>query len=515
MISFRRFLPVISAFSFVLPVAADTITGKVVDTNGIGVANVNIDAFEQSTGDPVTLMNDGTDANGCFTTTIPAGVYLIRFLPPPPPTTTHLVLDVPSVVVVGTKNMGTLVLPPGVSLGGHVQRSGGFPVPGVNIDLIDLVAKKQLVIQCDFTDSSGDFLIAVPANAIELRLDATPVPFPVLASTALQLSPTGNTTLPPITLQPGFDLSGTVEDENGDPVKDADIDVFDSTTSQEQYTPGDNTDDNGDFSVVVAAGTYDVEVCPDQGDLLVAEAVGPISVSSNTSVGLIVLEPGAVLSGTVRNSGGQPLANVDIDVDLAGTATSVVTCNDNTNGSGFYSVIVPFTTIDVRFTPNFSLPYGTAFSQNVVITGNRTLNATLPNCPFPTNYGTGLAGTGGIVPHITTSGGAPSVENEDFQIECQDARGGSLAILVLSLSPASIPALGGTILVNIGAGQHINVTTMTSGTPGAPGAGSFSFAFPSLAGAAGFAAYAQFGVRDPNAVRGWAMSEGLEMHFCN
>jgi len=497
-----------------LPAAADTITGQVVDSNGNGVVGVDIDAKNLGGGGDPTLFNDGTDLNGFFTTTIPAGVYRITFIPPPPPTTTHLVFEIEPVVVVGTTNMGTISLPPGVSLAGHVEETNGFPVGGANIDVIDETAGDALVLTNDFTDAFGNFIVAVPAGPIELRIDATPVFSAILASTAIQLSPSGNTTLPTITLEPGFVLTGTVEDPNGDPVEDADLDVFDSA-HEKLFTPGDSTDCSGEFSLVVPSGLFDLEVCPDPGDLLVATGVFGIAVSSDLDLGLFQLAPGAVLSGTVRNASGQPVAGVDIDVERSATLAEVVVCSDSTDAAGQYAVIVPFTTIDVMFTPDFSQALGSASVKNVLITGARTLNATLPNCPFATNYGAGLAGTGGTVPHITTSGGAPSVANPDWRIEMQNGRGGAFAILILSTGSAALPFRGGTILVNISVGQHFNQFVTLSGTPGAAGAGSYTFDPGPLTGASGFTGFAQFAVQDPGAVQGWAMSEGLQMTFCN
>ena len=56
-------------------VRADFITGRVVDVNGNGVGGVDIDVKNLGSGGDPTLFNDGTDPNGFFTTTIPAGEY--------------------------------------------------------------------------------------------------------------------------------------------------------------------------------------------------------------------------------------------------------------------------------------------------------------------------------------------------------------------------------------------------------------------------------------------------------
>ena len=81
---------------------AEVISGRVVDSLGNGVAGVNIDVLNFGSGGDPDVFNDGTDANGFFTTTVSeAGIFHVYFKPPPPPTTTHLVLEEPDVVVVG------------------------------------------------------------------------------------------------------------------------------------------------------------------------------------------------------------------------------------------------------------------------------------------------------------------------------------------------------------------------------------------------------------------------------
>ena len=60
-------------------------------------------------------------------------------------------------------------------------------------------------------------------------------------------------------------------------------------------------------------------------------------------------------------------------------------------------------------------------------------------------YGTGTPGTGGLTPHLSGSG--QSVPGGPITIAVTDARPSSLGAFFVGTSPASIPALGGTILV--------------------------------------------------------------------
>lgn len=492
---------------------ADFLTGRVVDQNGVGVPGVDIDFKSLSGGGRPSVFNDGTDPNGFFTVTVPNGQYRVTFTPPPPPTTTLLVTEVDDVTIVGTLNMGNVVLPAGVSVGAHVQDAGGLPVVGLNIDVIDLSSGDNLTLANDFTDIFGNFQVAVPAGPIELRMDSTPVIGPTLASRAIQLSPSANTTLPTQVLPPGFTLSGFVQRTGGIAVPDVDLDAHDSVTGQKLYTPGDSTAANGAFSFVVPAGTYDISVCPDPALLLVAQGIDGLTVSASTSLGTFTLASGVLLLGNVKTAGGTNVVGGDIDVDLA-AGGKVVTCGDSTDGAGNYAVVVPTGNLVVTFSPpDWSQPWGRDV-RSVAVSGTQLLNGTLPSCPFPTNYGTGLAGTGGFVPHIAGLGGAPSAGNGALGVSMENGIGGGITVLITALVPLNVPLFGGTLLAHVDPSVSTLYAFSLDGAVGVGGAGSATFDFPPVGAFVGLTAYCQFLVRDFGAPAGWALSEGLQFTIC-
>jgi hypothetical protein len=499
------------------PASADIITGQVVDSNGFGVANVNINAKNNGGGGDPTLFNDGTDVNGFFTTTIPAGNYDIIFLPPAPPTTTHLVETVENVTVVGTKDMGTIVLPPGVSVSGSVVNTSNVGIAGVNLDVYDSTSKEILTTLNDMTGALGEFSVAVPASPIELRFDATTVPLGTYASKLLELSLGANSSVGNVQLAPGLHVTGTVQDSNNQPKSGVDLDFSDSTTGTKQYTPGDNSDASGGFDVVVAAGTYDIEFCPPAGQLLVGALIDDRVVAGATDLGSTTLQNGVVMTGTIKGYDNSIQVNADVDVVVAGTSTMVVTCSDNTNGSGVYSVVVPTGNFDVTFRPaDYTGPYGADLHSNVAVGGTTVLNGTLPSCPFPTNFGMGIPGTGGFVPHLATSGGAPRAGNADFAFELSNGKGGGTALLFLSLGQLSVPVLGGTLYVDIVTpGIWEGFVVILGGAPGVGGAGSASFLSPApLSDLVGFTVYGQIGVLDTAAVKRIALSDAVQFTVC-
>lgn len=511
-------LSILALLAFPSLAAADTLTGRVVSSTGASVAGVNIDAFRVSNGNEEdNLLHDGTSATGDFVTTIPAGVYDLVFFPPAPPATSHVALVVRNVVVAGTRDLGTLTLPAGSVVSGRVQTQASLPLPNVTIQVIDELTGFEVPLAIDKTSAFGNFDVAVPRNAIELRIDASGLATPVVVSQSLALIPTTNTNLGNVTLAPGFRVTGHVQRAaNGLAVSGVDLDLTSRATGDKVFTPDDNTGALGNFSIVVAEGRYDIEFCPVFAQRLVATAVPKRLISADTDLGVIALEPGFVLTGTIRSFSGQVQANADVDVVFHDTRAPVPTCGDNSDAAGVYAVIVPAANLRVSFhPPGFDENLGSDQIGSVLVSADTVLDGTLPFCASPQNYGTGLAGTGGFVPHLSSSGGVPTNGNANFAYELSGGRGGAFAALIVSLEPRSLPVLGGTLLVGASSATSVRLTTTLGGTPGIGGAGSARVMLPlSLNTLGGLDLYAQFAVRDPLAPQGWALSDGLAFRVC-
>ena len=509
----RRTASALALLAFTSVLRADFVTGRVVDSNGVGVPGININAFRVSNGnEEKNIFNDGTDGAGNFTTTIPAGVYDLHFIPPQPPATTHVPLVVRNVVIAGTKNLGTLTLQAGWILSGHLQRQSGTPLNGVNVQLTDMITGFDVPQAQLKSDAFGNFSLASPRNAIRLRLIASTNVVPFVASKELLLTPSADTNLGNVTLADGFTVSGHVQRaDTAGSVQGVNLDFFNATTGVKLFTPNDSSNTLGDFATIVPAGTYDIEFCAPFATHLVALSLNR-TVSGALNLGNVALEPGFVMTGTIRNSSGVAQVNADVDVRLQGFG-KLVTCGDNTNASGVYSVIVPAGVLKVIFHPaNYNLGLGSKVVNPVAVSANLTLDAVLPNCASPVNYGVGLAGAGGIVPHLTTSGGVPAVDNPNFAFELQSGRGGANAFLTVGVAQAAIPVLGGTLLVS--PSTSVRLATTLGGTPGVAGAGSRHFPIPVLASLVGVELFAQYFAQDPAAPQGWSFSEGVRFRVC-
>lgn len=123
-------------------------------------------------------------------------------------------------------------------------------------------------------------------------------------------------------------------------------------------------------------------------------------------------------------------------------------------------------------------------------------------------YGAGLAGSGGAVPSLVGIGCAQIGATPSLYVS--NALGGAVAFHVLGIAMASIPALGGTLLVG---SPWMLLPVVLGGASGASQVGSHSLPLgipnnPTLSGASVFV---QTLVVDPGAPAGVSMTNGLQV----
>lgn len=130
------------------------------------------------------------------------------------------------------------------------------------------------------------------------------------------------------------------------------------------------------------------------------------------------------------------------------------------------------------------------------------------NCPGSfAAYGQGLAGSGGLVPQL--AGGGCPVRGSTVSIDITNGLGLAPGVLVVGLLPASIPLLGGTLLVQ----PAVTVPHVLQGSPGVPGSGTFSLllSIPASPGLVGQSLRFQAFYADPGAPAGVSMTAGLQV----
>lgn len=121
------------------------------------------------------------------------------------------------------------------------------------------------------------------------------------------------------------------------------------------------------------------------------------------------------------------------------------------------------------------------------------------SCGQCSHYGTGLAGTGGLVPTVT--GLACAAGGETTGVHVGDGLPSSVGVLGAGTVQLSAPLFGGTLL------HDASVLFAIQLTP----AGNYTLPFAVPPGLGSLTLYWQVGVLDPGAIEGAALSNGLDM----
>ena len=354
---------------------ADFITGQVVDSNGFGIPGIDIDVKNLGGGGNPTIFNDGTDAGGFFNTTVPNGIYRVTFTPPQ--VASSLVLEIENVVVVGTTVMGVITLDPGIAVSGRFVTELAIPISGINVDAVVVSTGQQVdPLPMDVSDAFGQFTVIVPNEAVELEIKPSllsglaPLSVPVDSLTPVALGD--------LTLRPGFLLTAFLRNASTlAPLTLVDLDVVNVVTKETVFTPGDNSN-LGVLDVTLPTGVYDLEFRPIPGSGLAPKLLPSVVFAGPLNLGNVDLEAGISLFGTITDSMGLPLTNVDIDLNDSVTGVSILlTTGDNTDGSGAYSVLAPAGTYDATFTAPAVLGLADLVLTNIVLNTPTQLNGTM------------------------------------------------------------------------------------------------------------------------------------------
>ncbi len=378
----------LTALGLLAPTAsADLLVGRLVTAAGTPVAFGDLDfRFPGGSGGNPATVNDGANALGQFAVTIAAGSYDVTFNPPLG--TNLLGVTRISVAVAGTTNVGDIVLPEGVTLSGTVVNAAGVGVAGVNFDAFDAAGVDQAVLYAS-SGLGGAFSFNVPAGQYELNLNPASVVGAVLAPRTLPINATTNLNLGVLALQPGFTVSAIVRNASNLPMNNVDLDVRDASTKTVLYTPGDKTNATGLVDVVVPAGTYYFDIKPIFATGMAPRRVGPTTVAATSTLGIVQLQAGLALTGTIRDAYGVAVPGANVDLVQTNTLADVLLVNDGTDALGAYALRVPAGVYDFEFkAPGGSL-LGSEFHPAVSVTTATVLDGVLPPAVIYACFGDG------------------------------------------------------------------------------------------------------------------------------
>jgi hypothetical protein len=346
--------------------------GTTRDPKGDPLAGVGLNVFNAVSGAKVWIFGARSDEFGAYEAALLPGTHYDLVYSGPESwgyedsAVDSLLIAAPTLLDVD------LVFP--FRLSGHVTAAqGGLPVPSVKIEVKSQTSGKEIPLDSNSTDLNGDYEVRVPEGIVDVTF----------------LSPEGNglasqvvrnqiildDTIRNAQLVAGFPLTGRVSGPGGG-VANVDFDIEDPLSGLEVPVFDDDTDVLGDYTLVLPAGSYNLDIDPGRGVRFVAQVhlgvgvphVGPLD---------FLLEPGVLLSGRVIDHISNPWPEIDLDVRVAGTMTEIVTPGDDTDAGGNYLVTVPVGTYDLVFTPPVGIPVVGRIFEDVVIAGDLIFDAIL------------------------------------------------------------------------------------------------------------------------------------------
>ena len=423
-----------------------TVTGVVRNEAGQGVANADLDFIEFCTQQSIFLVNDKTLADGSYSITIAEGTYDVHYTPPTG--STLAAGEREDLAVHSNLNLGVTTLHPGIKVAGTVKNSSGSAVANVDLDFVNVSTDRKVFVPNDLTDSTGKYSVRVLPGTydVEYRPPATTT---LLTGLRKGLVATADVTGLLDTLGNGNRLDGKTTDDRRVAVKDVDIDVVDLCTGDTIPTAHDNTDANGNFTLWVASGTYDIRFIPPRCTTFGSNRIASRKVNGNTGLGEINIPDGFAVTGRVLDSSFQPLPAADLNVYDAATGTRQETSRDDTDGSGNFKIYVPVGTWSINVNPPVGRSLLVGRVESVTVAGATALGDIVLSAGNP------LSGL------VTNSGGI-GVNNVD--VDVRDAATGASVRITHDNSNA-----GGTFTVVVPSGTWDVQYAPPACSPLAPG----------------------------------------------
>lgn len=240
---------------------------------------------------------------------------------------------------------GDLTLQPAGFLQGSTVDAGGNPADGICVSFVAVQPDQgEQWFWAGNSDMSGQFNGTVPAGVdgrVQFRDCGWPqrfvdawygLPGGPPAGTTLNVGAGATVMLDPVTMQAGIVVTGRVTDDGGAPVQDVCVNIQVPTQGQWEWIAGANTDVDGNYSVMVPAGTYVLGFWPcgnnPSGFISQWYPATPTStyppptveVSASAHVFDAVLQRGGRIAGTALDSQGAPAVGVCV---MAGTPSAM------------------------------------------------------------------------------------------------------------------------------------------------------------------------------------------------
>ncbi len=330
--------------------AGFSVTGRVMDTHGAALQNVDLGAFDECTGQSIPTAHDNTDANGYYSIYVPAGTYTFEI--DPPRCRAVEAARAPGTVIAAGKDLGTTLLRDAVLVSGIVHDAAGAALADAKIRFYNaaIAGTPRQAAADDRSDSTGAFSIYTPIGTYNIDID--PPAGKILRVTTLSgIAVNGATNIGTVTLASGIAVSGHVVGPGNVPARYVDVNAVDSATRTSVHLANDDTDAAGNLTVVVPPGTYDFQYSPTNCSGYAPASQKSVTVTTTLALPTLTLVPGIHVRGRVLDSGASVVTGVDLDFFPAGTTDKSFTPNDATIADGTYDVVVAPASYDIKYIP--------------------------------------------------------------------------------------------------------------------------------------------------------------------
>ena len=325
----------LAALGLATSISAQTLTGQIVDPNGAPIVGATVYCDFSAT------IQANTDALGNFTITTAVGLQNQRYdVQVNPRMTTVAPTEIARVQVNGVTSLGTIQLLPAAQITLTMVGPTGLPLLGGNLSAYDSAGVK-LYTPNDGTDVNGNAQIVVPLMPIVFR--AMPPVGSGLVPFQENIDVTGSRAYGTMTMRNGYAITGSIVRSGATPLPVANCEIVATNllTGEVVFLATKQTNALGAFSLLLPFGLYRLDLLPANTSPYAARQVfGVPVIDYGYSLGLVRMDLGVALSGTVRNSLGVAVAGADIDV-LTSNGHKMFTPKDNTTATGTFSVLVP------------------------------------------------------------------------------------------------------------------------------------------------------------------------------
>ena len=353
------------------------VKGRVVGTDNLPVANVNIKFATAAGATPANLQDSATNPDGTFNALVDPGFWNIEVIPA---NVTHKVPVIfENANVTADVNLNNIVVVNGSIMTCSISDPSLFPIAGAKLIVRTVPGRDKMYIPANNTNAAGVVTAVLPQGIYDF-IGEPPASLLTTYGTLSQYNivvGASDVTLPNFALPPGRQLLAHVVSAgapNNVVGADIDVDWMVSPTYPRVETPNDFTNTLGNFSVTVGAGLYRLTIQPPVATKLLPVRIPNISIGATSlNMGTIVCPLGHWLDINVVEAGtGLPIAGANIDLDNLNTGLKLITIDDITNLSGFARIVSDTAFYRVKISPP-SASYDTAY----VVGGFRSTNDTV------------------------------------------------------------------------------------------------------------------------------------------